>query len=113
MEMGWKIGAVLTILVLFGLAYNQAVAWLERSSFRRWVNTALLVVVGVTITLVGAIALIGWANALLVLACFAASGGPMFFGSYIRQVQEHHAEEAKIKEFLNDESKAGRVHDEC
>lgn len=113
MEMGWKIGAILITLLMFGLAYNHAIAWLERSNFRRWVNTALLVVVGVMITLVGAIALIGWMNALLVLGCFAASGGPMFIGSYIRQVQDQQTEERKIKELLNDEAQTRRIYDEC
>ena len=97
MEMGWKIAAVLMILAGLGTAYNWAVAKLERSRYHRFVNTALLVVVGVAFTVILSSLLIGLSNAMLIGACFMASGLPMFLGSYIRQIQSHAHEEERIK----------------
>jgi len=97
MEMGWKLTAVLVILAGMGTAYNWLVSRLERSRYHRFVNTALLVVAGVGFTLAGAALVIGLTDTLLVGACFAASGLPMFLGSYIRQVQAHAHEEERVR----------------
>jgi len=116
MESGWKLASVLLMLAGMGTAYNWAVARLERSSIHRYVNTALLVIFGTGFTLAGAAIVIGLEPALLVVACFAASGLPMFLGSYIRQVKGHERDEKQYREYLkelanHDKAKAKRVLD--
>jgi len=84
---GWDLVAVMTGLLLFGIVYNAFVAWLERRGHDQG-YTALLVVAGTLVTLLGAAVIIGLEDALVVLACFAASGLPMIVGSIARHVQE-------------------------
>ncbi len=113
MEMGWRIGAVLLMLAGFGCGYNWLVARLERSTYGKWINTALLVMIGTAVTLAGAAVLIGINDTLLVFGCFAASGLPMFGGSYIRQVQMHHQDEQRVRkiseELVHDKAESRRV----
>ncbi len=87
-DLGLVVG-VLSALVLFGAAYNRVVAMAER---RGWMEgfTSLAVAVGTLITLAGAAA-ISWVAALIVLACFVASGLPMMAGSIWRYIEAREA----------------------
>lgn len=97
MEMELKISggciAVLEALFIGGVAYNAFVAWLEREGRDRGF-TALLVVIGVLITLVGYACIIGIKHALLAFFCFAASGTPMIIGSVWRYSQHRRQAES-------------------
>lgn len=74
---------VLLLLGLFGVWYDHAVV--QRMAAERIEGFAWLqVVVGVGVTVVGASVLIGLDHALIVLACFAASGAPMIRGALLR-----------------------------
>jgi hypothetical protein len=83
-EVDWQVfGVILVALFWFGVAYN---AWVGDLRERKEGYTALLVVVGVIVTLLGA-ALINWQAALIVFACFAASGLPMVLGDIQRTIK--------------------------
>lgn len=85
-DVNWAaIGFVCTLLFLFGVGYNHLVMYLERKHYDEG-YTALLVVVGVAITLIG-VAILFWQAAVITLLCFAASGLPMIVGSAWRHVQ--------------------------
>lgn len=97
MELGWNFAAVLLGLLIYGAIYNWIVGWLKREECHRG-YTALLVVGGTLVTLVGASVLIGVKYALLTLACFMASGLPMVLGSMARYMRERLEEEQEIVE---------------
>ena len=93
------IGLTLTALLLFGIAYNAAVAWLEKSGRSRG-STALLVVAGVLATLVGMgliDRMVDWNAFFIGLAAFTASGTPMILGSLWRSAQERQDDERAAK----------------
>lgn len=77
--------AVFGMLFLFGILYNQLVAWLERKGYHEG-YVAFLVAGGVLVTLAG-VSLISWQASLLVLGAFCASGLPMILGSVYRHVR--------------------------
>lgn len=80
----WRlIGSILFGLFMFGIAFNYFVDHLNglKDGY-----LSLLVVAGVGITLIG-VAIISWQAAVLVLACFAASGIPMIIGEIARNIQ--------------------------
>ena len=80
----WKlIGSVLFGLFMFGCSFNALVDYLKDRSDG---YLAMLVTAGVGITLIGA-AIISWQAAVLLLACFAASGIPMIIGEIARSIQ--------------------------
>jgi len=84
--------------VLGGL-YNALVGWLERRGYDEG-YTAILVVVGVMITLAG-IVVLDWGAAMLVLGAFASSGFWMVMGSWWRHVRARRAgQEAQREEVL-------------
>ena len=83
MQTGWLFGLVLALLFIFGYGYNWLVGWLERNGYESG-YTALLVVGGTAITLLGVVPLIGIKHTLVVLAAFAASGFWMVVGSWQR-----------------------------
>lgn len=85
------IAAVFLGLLLFGIAYNSLVAWLER---RRYTEgyLSLIVALGVFVTLCGA-AVLSIQAALLSLGAFFATGTPMIMGSIVRYI--HRREEMK------------------
>jgi hypothetical protein len=89
MEMApeWKLLSTMLGLALFGLAYNQVVAWLELKGYHRG-YTAVLVVGGTIVTLAAAIPVVGWMQVLMIGLCFVASGTPMIIGSIGRHVRE-------------------------
>ena len=103
----WKlIGSVLFGLFMYGCAYNAFVGSLEG---RKDGYLAMLVAAGVGITLIG-VAIISWQAAVLVLACFAASGIPMIIGEISRTIQKRERAlrvqrliaEAEMKDILDD-----------
>jgi flagellar biogenesis protein FliO len=73
---------MLLALLAFGLAYNWLVARAERAVPDHG-YTAVWVIGGVLITVLATIPLIGWQNALTVLAAFGASGLVMTLGSIL------------------------------
>lgn len=77
--------AVLAGLLLFGLAYNWAVARIEQAVPDHG-YTAIWVIGGVAITVLATVPLIGWQAALIVLGAFAASGLVMTLGSIQRHL---------------------------
>jgi len=93
--------AVLTGLFVFGLAYNALVAWLESADRNRG-YTALLVVAGTMATLAGYATLASLEQALLVGACFTASGLPMIIGSIWRHIRYREHEEREIREIARE-----------
>lgn len=114
MESG-LIAIVYLSLLVFGLSYDWIVGQIERSSYAKFVNTALLVIIGTIVTLAAAIPLIGVKNAVLALGAFAASGLPMAAGSYIRQIKLQHQDDAQSKtiaqEEFDDQEKSKRLRD--
>lgn len=95
------IALVLTGLFVFGLAYNAFVGWLESADRNRG-YTALLVVAGTIATLAGYAILASLKQALLVAACFTASGLPMIIGSIWRHMQYREHEEREIREIARE-----------
>lgn len=73
-------------LLVFGVAYNAVVAYLERKDKERG-YTAFLVVFGNLVTVLAMIPLIGLTPALLILFGFACSGLPMTIGSMWRHTE--------------------------
>jgi hypothetical protein len=81
----WRlIGAIWVGLFFFSLGYNWLMHVLGE---RKDGYTALFVVGGVLVTLVG-LALIDWRCALLALTLFAASGLPMVIGDMYRAMRK-------------------------
>lgn len=72
-------------LLLFGIAYNFIVAWMERNGYDEG-YTAILVVMGNGTTLLF-VALFDWRTAVIVFLAFACSGLPMLVGSWWRHVR--------------------------
>ena len=86
----WRVlSAVLFALLMFGVVFNN---WVGHLGDKKEGYTALLVVIGVGMTLIG-VAIVSWQSALLVLVAFAASGTPMIAGDIYRAVRAR--EEAK------------------
>lgn len=87
-----EILAILLTEFLFGVGYNQLVAW---GQDRLW-HVSISVVVGVAVTLAIPAAvwwgtsLDFWKTATLLTLCFAASGAPMVYGSMQRTVKSSH-----------------------
>lgn len=79
------ISAVFLGLLLFGIAYNSLVAWLERRGYTEG-YLSLIVAFGVAMTLVG-VAVLSIQGALLTLGAFIASGTPMIIGSIARYLK--------------------------
>ena len=76
---------VMGILFAFGFLYNLLVAWMERRGYDEG-YTALLVVIGVGVTLV-AYSFVDVVPAIEMALAFAASGFWMVVGSWWRHVQ--------------------------
>ena len=72
-------------LFLFGVAYNAFVGWTQRRGYEEG-YTAILVVIGVLVTLAG-VAIIDWSAARITAFAFIASGSPMIAGSIWRHVR--------------------------
>ena len=79
-------------LLLFGIAYNWLVSWMQNNGYDEG-YTAVLVVIGNGVTL-AIVALLDWRAALTCLAAFAFSGTPMVLGSWWRHVRvRRHAQD--------------------
>jgi len=74
-------------LVIFGMAYNRLAAYLGRR-YGDHGYTAWLVVVGVAVTILGALPQIGLRAGLHLLLAFIASGTPMIAGDVLRHLQD-------------------------
>ena len=72
-------------LLLFGVAYNWFVSWMQDNGYDEG-YTAILVVIGNGVTLV-IVALVDWRAAVLVAGAFACSGLPMMAGGWWRHVR--------------------------
>jgi len=79
-------------LFAFGFAYDRLVAWLKQ---RTTGYTSITVVVGVAVTLLAAIPLIGWPNVLTIALLFVASGFWMIVGSLMRHAKKEAEAAAK------------------
>jgi lysylphosphatidylglycerol synthetase-like protein (DUF2156 family) len=98
----WPVfGLVLAVLVLFGVGYNALTQHLERSGQVRGF-VSLLVAGGTAVTIMASGLLIGLVPALVVLACFVASGLPMMVGSVQRYVDERAADEKAARELAKE-----------
>lgn len=91
MELTFIHGMVLVLAPLFGIAYDQAVAWMERKKIEG--ETALWVVVGVAVTGLLCVPFIGWSNLGWMALMFTLTGVPMIVGSKVR----YHQEQAKAR----------------
>lgn len=84
---------VLLVELLFGIGFNQLVAWAHRHNL--W-HVSVSVIFGVAGTLIiPSVALLSvcmpfWQASLIFGVCFVASGIPMIFGSTKRTVKESH-----------------------
>jgi len=96
-----ELAAVLMGLLLFGIGYNWFVTRLEQGGHDRG-YTSLLVVVGVMVTLAGALVVVGWWAVLVVALCFVASGTPMIVGSIARYTRERAAEARLVREMIEE-----------
>lgn len=84
LTVNWSTFAITaTLLLLFGILYNQFVTWL---SDRQEGYTSLLVVAGVLMTLIGYAVVGGIGQALIAALLFAASGTPMVAGEVVRAI---------------------------
>lgn len=95
-----KTAVVLSLLLAFGISYNEFVATLEEEKRERGF-LALLVIFGTAITLAGGWLLIGRDNALKVIACFIASGTPMTVGSVARYMEGRAEEERFLRHWAS------------
>ena len=102
MEIGSAIaiGVILIALLLFGLYFNAKIAEVENTQIDHG-YTAIFVVIGVSVTLVG-IALIDffvdWNAGLIGLIAFVASGSPMAAGSFNRYLQRQAEQKRRMQE---------------
>lgn len=92
--------AVLAGLLIFGLAYNWAVARIEQAVPDHG-YTAIWVIGGVLITVLATVPIIGWTAVLTVLGAFAASGLVMTLGSIQRHLARRQADLDRQREELS------------
>lgn len=78
-------------LFIFGCLYNWWVSWVNRQGYSDG-YTALLVVVGVAVTVGATGVLVGWQTVLILFLAFVASGTPMVAGDVYRHVTARRAE---------------------
>ncbi len=97
---------VLIGLLLFGILFNLFVAWL---GIRQRGYTALLVVIGVSVTLIAAIPVVGLESALFIGLAFACSGLPMILGDIWRAIRERERAEQLSRQFI---TRLSEVHDD-
>lgn len=85
--------AALAVLAVFSLLFNQ---WVGGLGVKKDGYTALLVAIGVTITLI-LVAVISWKASILVVLAFVASGSMMIIGDVRRTINQREAEVAEAK----------------
>lgn len=99
LELG-EVLAVFLALVLFGIAYNAIVAWLEQRGYTEG-YLSLIVAFGVAATL-GGVAILSIQAALLTLVAFVGSGTPMIIGSIVRYIKARDQAKKAILEDIHD-----------
>ena len=82
---GWKMGVVALGLFIFSYIFNRWVASLQKKTDS---YTAEMVIIGVGITVLASMLVIGFWNGLVVLILFAFSGSWMLKGSWDRHVAD-------------------------
>lgn len=82
---GWKTGAIALALFIFSYFFNRWVAGLQKKTNS---YTAEMVVIGVAVTVLAGMPIIGFWNGLVVLILFAASGSWMLKGSWDRHADD-------------------------
>lgn len=95
-------GAVLGLLLAFGVLFNLGVGYLNR---RGWSEgfTSLLVVAGVGATLLALLVVLAAEVVAMVLLAFVASGTPMIAGDIYRYVKRREEEKEQLRELAHDE----------
>lgn len=91
--MNWSNSAIIPVLIgllLFGITFAVIVYRLDG---RHHGYTALLVVIGVGVTVVASGFVIGWQPVIFLFLAFAASGAPMIAGDIYRAIK--HREQAE------------------
>lgn len=86
---------VMVGLFVVSVGYDRFIGYVEGRGHDRG-YMAFIVALGVLYTLAGACIIIGWLPALIVLACFAASGTPMIAGSVSRYVNARSIDEQAV-----------------
>lgn len=94
-------GFVLAVLFLFGCFYAVLVRFMAKRGADG--QTAWMVVGGVAATLFGGVFVVGLWNALLMLACFAASGLPMVIEYVWRYESARRADHEQAKRHSKDD----------
>lgn len=90
----WRLLVTVALgLLLFGVIYNE---WVGRLDDQKDGYTALLVVVGVLVTLAG-VAIVDWRAAALVAGAFIFSGAPMILGDIWRANKRRQAELERLR----------------
>ena len=87
---GWKTGAVALTLFIFSYFFNRWVAGMQKKTDS---YTAEMVVIGVAVTVLASMLVIGFWDGIAVLVLFAVSGSWMLYGSWQRHAQDQ--EEAR------------------
>jgi len=89
-QLGANLAVIYAGLVLFGLAYNALVGWLEARKYQEG-YVSDLVAVGVALTIVPFVSLSGmypaWQIVAMIAGGFIASGTPMMLGARIRHAK--------------------------
>lgn len=80
--------------LLFGLAFNWLTGYLTRRGYAEGYLWAL-VGIGVTMTAVFALPIIGLVNMLVLLSFFAATGSPMAIGSWWRNASNRRRDQER------------------
>ena len=99
--MNWSNSAIIPALIgllLFGITFAVIVYRLDD---RHHGYTALLVVIGVGITVVASGFVIGWQSVIYLFLAFAASGVPMIAGDIYRAIRHREQAERTWREILD------------
>lgn len=86
-------------LLTFGLCYNLTVGWLEDNGYDQG-YTSFLVVIGILITLILIIPIIGLTTFAILTFAFTFSGLPMIIGHIWRHVRERQRSAIEFRKFL-------------
>jgi len=103
MDFFWTLlGRVLAVEFIFGILYAALVRWFSKKEVEG--QTAYLVALGVLVTVVISMPVLGLPALLILLVCFGASGAPMII-EYVARVHQERREDkegaqAVVKELL-------------
>ena len=101
MALNWlAIGLTLAVLFIFGTGYAWIVRWMSKNSIEG--QTAYVVVIGVSVTVLASTFLNGWLATLMTLACFAASGMPMIVEYVMRISKERQRDRENADQVAKD-----------